>query len=57
MTKVINTLKALYEKMKPGLEKIDKLVSSLKNTLELLKKFKKTGRAEDANLMTPDVGE
>lgn len=39
ISRIIETLKALFKKIKPGLEHVDKLVTALKDTLTLLTKL------------------
>ncbi|KAF7534326.1 hypothetical protein G7054_g6312 [Neopestalotiopsis clavispora] len=52
--RIIKILKELFEKLKPGLEKIDKLVTALQHTLELLSKMKSV-EGVDAKVSMPSL--
>ena len=47
IAKIIMTLKQLFEKMKPGLAKIDGVVTAMQHTMALLKTLKRVGRADE----------
>lgn len=52
--RIIKILKELFEKLKPGLEKIDKLVTALQHTLELLSNMKSV-EGVDAKVSMPSL--